>query len=808
MTASTPDHDVSGLSLDDQLALLSGADFWRTHGVPAEGIPSLMLSDGPHGIRAQYEGGDNLGLASSVPSTCFPPAVTLASSWSPALVREVGEALGREARALGVDVVLGPGLNLKRHPFGGRSFEYLSEDPLLSGDLAAAMVQGIQSNGVGACLKHFAVNNQEHRRFVIDAIVDERTLRELYLRGFERAVRASSPATIMAAYNLVNGEHATDSHQLLTRILREQWGFDGLVMSDWGAEADRVAGVIAGMDLEMPGGAQRERSLRAAVRKGRLTHEQIATCAGRVAALARRLERARTEAGEAPSMDALLEPHDALARRAAAASAVVLRNEPVDTSADSARTLPLSVEPGSRVALLGAFAEHPRYQGSGSSLVTPTRLTSARSAIGEAVESAGATLHYAPGYEPVRSERDDQLLAEAVDVARDAQLAIVMVGLPPVAESEGFDRDTLSLPAQHDALVRAVAAVAQRTVVVLSTGAAVALPWRTEVDAILLAHLGGQASGGAVADALFGRVEPSGRLTETWFERESDIAADAWFPGGRRQVQYREGLLVGYRWSCTVEVDVQYPFGFGLGYGASEWASPELSDAAPLGSGDSVTVSVEVSNTSGIERTELVQVYARDLSGTVPRPHRELVGYARATLAPAERRRVEVTVWADDLRYWSIDDDQWMLPRGRVELELARDAEHVEFVLAVDLAGDGDEPARRESARSATVAASDAEFTALLGRSIPLPQTDRPFTRESTLGDLRASWVGRLFWSIVAKQVGNDTRNDDVTRLMYERSMLELPIRGLAQMSGGRVGWWVVDVIVWLANLSPRRAID
>ncbi len=807
MNERTPDHDVSGLSLDDQLALLSGADFWRTHAVPAEGIPSLMLSDGPHGIRAQYDGGDNLGLASSVPSTCFPPAVTLAASWNPALVREVGEAVGREARALSVDVVLGPGLNLKRHPFGGRSFEYFSEDPLLSGDLAAAAVQGMQSQGVGACLKHFAVNNQEHRRFVIDAIVDERTLRELYLRGFERAVRTSSPATVMAAYNLVNGEHATDSRRLLTEILRDDWGFDGLVMSDWGAEADRVAGVAAGMDLEMPGGAQRERALRAALRDGTLAHEQVATSAGRVAALARTLSRARSAAGKAPTMDALLEPHDALARRAAAASAVVLRNEPVSSEPDSAHVLPLALTPTSSVALIGAFAEQPRYQGSGSSLVTPTRLTTALEALTEAAAKVGATLRYAPGYEPVRSDRDEALLAEAVETARDAELAIVMVGLPPIAESEGFDRDTLALPAQHDELVRAVAAVARRTVVVLSTGAAVSLPWRDEVDAIVLAHLGGQASGDAVADALLGHVEPSGRLTETWFEHERDIAADDWFPGGTRHVQYREGLLVGYRWSSTAEVPVQYPFGFGLGYGASEWSAPAISSEAPLAPGENVTVSVEIANTGSMERSELVQVYAHDLSGTVPRPRRELVGYARATLAPGEHRRIDVTVQADDLRYWSIDVGRWMLPRGRVELELARDAERVRFVLPLDLAGDDRAPTVVVPAGVATVAVSDDEFSASLERSIPQPQPDVPFTHESTLGDLRASLVGRAFWSVVSRQVGSDARNDEVTRIMYERSMLELPIRGLAQMSGGRVGWRTVDLIVKLANLTRFRAV-
>ncbi len=777
--------DASALTVDEQLSLLSGADFWRTRALPEHSIPSAMLADGPHGLRAQLEATDHLGLASSVAATCFPPAATLASSWNEQLVHEVGEAVGREARALGVDVVLGPGLNIKRHPLCGRNFEYYSEDPLLSGLLAASAVRGIQSTGVGACLKHFAVNNQEHRRFVIDAIVDERTLHELYLRGFEIAVRESAPRMVMAAYNRINGDHATDARWLLTDNLRERWGFDGVVVSDWGATADRPAAVTAGMDLEMPGGAGTEPALRAALADGTLDPAHVTLSAQRVIDLAVQAQDARAHA--APTMDELLDPHDALARRAAAASSVVLTNDGI---------LPLT--PGTRVALIGAFAEAPRYQGSGSSLVTPTRLTTAR----EALEAAGLEVSYSPGYEPVRSAPDAALIAEAVVVARDAEVAIVMVGLPGIAESEGFDRETLALPAQHDALVAAVSAANPRTVVALNVGSPVLLPWRDDVAAILVSYLGGQASGGALADVLLGVIEPAGRLAETWPAAQSDVAADPYFPGDLAQVHYREGLFVGYRHATTTGVSPAFAFGHGLGYGASVWGTAHTS-AATLAADATVTVTVTVTNIGERARTELVQVYAHDRSGVVLRPRRELVGFARATLEPGETRAVEVEVAADALRFWDVRVHDWALPHGPVDLELARSSDAIESTVAIEVLGSASDSAEAPSV--APIAASDEQWARRLGRAIPTPTPARPFTRESTLGDIGGTLTGRALRSAVMRMapVSAEDRADPASLALIERSIDELPLRGLAQMSQGRVGWKVVDAVVAFANRRP-----
>lgn len=781
--------DATSLSTDEQLSLLSGADFWRTRALPEHGIPAAMLADGPHGLRAQLEATDHLGLASSVAATCFPPAATLASSWDEELVQEVGAAVGREARALGVDVVLGPGMNIKRHPLCGRNFEYSSEDPLLSGLLAASAVRGIQSIGVGACLKHFAVNNQEHRRFVIDAIVDERTLHELYLRGFEIAVRASAPRMVMAAYNRINGDHATDAGWLLTGILRDRWGFDGVVVSDWGATADRPAAVTAGMDLEMPGGAGTEPALRAALAEGSLDPADVALSAQRVIDLAVQAQDARADV--TPTMAELLDPHDALARRAAAASSVVLTNDGI---------LPLA--PGTRVALIGAFAETPRYQGSGSSLVTPTRLTTAR----DALAAAGLDVTYARGYEPVRSAADPVLIADAVAVARDAEVAIVMVGLPGIAESEGFDRDTLALPAQHEALVAAVAAANPRTVVALSVGAPVLLPWRDDVAAILLSYLGGQASGGALADALIGVVEPAGRLAETWPAAQGEVAADLFFPGDDAQVHYREGVFVGYRHATTAGLAPAFAFGHGLGYGSTEWGAARAS-AASLAEGGRLTVTVDVTHTGDRPRRELVQVYAHDRSGVVLRPRRELVGFARATIAPGETRAVEVEVAADALRFWDVRVHDWALPRGTVDLEIGRSSASIEAVVSVDVAGTASDSAEPPS--TAPIAASDEQWARRLGRAIPTAAPARPFTRESTLGDIGGTLVGRTLRSAVMRMapVSAEDRVDPASMALIERSIDELPLRGLAQMSQGRMSWAVVDAVVALANRRPLRAL-
>lgn len=773
------------LSMDEMLTLVEGQDFWTTRAFPHAGIPSVRLADGPHGIRLQAGDADHLGIAASTPSTCFPPAATLSSSWDLDLIEEVGAAVGREARTFGVGVVLGPGLNIKRHPMCGRNFEYYSEDPLLSGMFAAAAVRGIQHEGVGACLKHFAVNNQEHRRFVIDAVVDERTRRELYLRGFEIAVKESAPRVVMAAYNRVNGVHCADDHELLTGVLRDEWGFAGAVVSDWGAENDRVAGIRAGMDLEMPGGVNRLAELRVAVNDGRLPAAAVADSARRIADLA----DLANDAGASTLPEEMVEEHDAIARRAAAASAVVLTNN---------GTLPLA--PTTRVALIGAFAEQPRYQGSGSSLVTPTRITTAHHALSE----AGVDVTFAAGYEPVHAASDEALIAEAVQVAKEADVAVVMVGLPGIFESEGFDRDHLELPAQHNTLIAAVAAVAPRTVVLLSNGSPVLMPWVDQVDAVVECYLGGQASGGAVADILLGVVEPAGRLAETFPAAQADVAADPYFPGGSQQVQYREGLFVGYRHTTTHGIAPLFPFGHGLGYGRTEWSSI-IVDHDTIDLDGTVTISVIVTNTGDCATSDVVQVYSHDQTGIVLRPRRELVGYAKVHLPVGTSSTVRIEVPTARLAFWDTRSGSWQVPGGVFTMEVGRSSEQIEAALPVTVHGGVSVSAEPPSTPAISV--TDADFARRLGRPIPAPRATRPFTRDTTMGDLSVTIIGRMLRSIMNRSSGLTADTDPATAAMMARATDELPLRGLVQFSAGKTNWRFVDSVIMLANRRPFAAI-
>ncbi|MFF5229616.1 glycoside hydrolase family 3 C-terminal domain-containing protein [Dactylosporangium sp. NPDC000521] len=772
------------LTLTQRIRLLSGGDVWRTRALPEAGVPAAVLSDGPHGLRFQADAGDHLGVTGSERSTCFPTAVTIASAWDEDLAERIGQALAVEARALGVDVVLGPGLNIKRHPLCGRNFEYFSEDPLLSGRLAAAMVTGLQHHGVGACLKHFAVNNQESHRFVVDAVVDERTLRELYLSGFEHAVKAGRPWLVMAAYNNVNGHPATQHHRLLTGILRDEWGFDGLVVSDWAATNDRVAAVAAGMDLEMPGSQGLfDREVEEAVTSGRLPADLVTGSAQRVLDLVARSARTR---GPAIPVD----DHDALARRAAAEGTVLLTNDGV-----------LPLDPGRPVALIGAFAQRPRFQGSGSSQVAPTRITT----VLDELTRRGVTVTYAPGYDPVHARPDPALIAEAVAAARAADVAVVMVGLPPSKESEGFDRTDLALPAQHDDLVAAVCAANPRTVVALSNGAPVLMPWKDAPAAIVESYLGGQTGGAGLADVLYGDAEPSGRLAESFPASLEDVAADPYFPGDPHQVEYREGLYVGYRYHTTAQREPLFPFGHGLSYTTFAWDGIGV-DRPTVQAGDDVTVTVTVTNTGSRPGADVVQVYRHDRTGVVSRPRRELAGFAKVRLQPGERQTVTVAVAARAFAFYDVRVADWRIPSGAHDLEVARSSTDVVGVVTVTVEGGLDGAAA--TAAEPLVAADDEQFRQRLGHPVPRPRPVRPFTRQSTLDEVGTTRPGRLLKAILWRMapIDDDVRADPAALAMYEHGINELPLRGAAIFSGGRLRLGAVDALVHVFNGEPGRA--
>ncbi|MFF1301918.1 glycoside hydrolase family 3 C-terminal domain-containing protein [Streptomyces sp. NPDC058307] len=665
--ATSHHHGAAELSLDEKTALLSGRDMWTTKPAEGAGIPALVLSDGPHGVRRQRMD-SGLGLYDSHPATCFPPAVALASSWDPELVGRVGEALGREARALGVDVLLGPGVNIKRSPLCGRNFEYLSEDPLLSGVLGAAHVAGVQSRGVGSSVKHFAANNQESDRMRVSADVDERTLREIYLPAFERIVTQARPATVMCAYNKVNGTYAAENRWLLTQVLREEWGFDGLVVSDWGAVNNRVAALLAGTDLEMPGTHRRtDAEVADAVRSGALDEAVVDTALARLRGLA---ERVRAQADPvAVDFDA----HHRLAREAAADCLVLLKNHH--------QALPLA--PNGRIAVIGEFATNPRYQGGGSSHVNATRVESPLEEL--RVLLPEAQVEFAQGYDTAGSADAGVLREEAVALAGQAGTAVLVIGLREADESEGFDREHVQLPADQVELIRSVAQAARRTVVVLLNGGVVSLEgWHDDVDAVVEAWLPGQAGGGAIADVLTGRVDPSGRLPETMPFRLADTPSFLNFPGEQGHVRYGEGVMVGYRYYETADVAVRYPFGHGLSYTSFKQSGFQVTPTGP----DTATVSVTVTNTGERSGKHVVQVYVAAPERPVSSPARELRGFTKVALAPGETTTVEIDLDRRAFAYWDITRGDWTVAAGQYRVQLADNAHAVVATATLDLAGD------------------------------------------------------------------------------------------------------------------------
>lgn len=658
--------------LERKALLTTGADYWSTQEIAELGLPRIRLSDGPHGLRVQDDDNpDHLGLGRSLPATCFPPAVTLASSWDPDLVRGVGAALAREARFRGVDVVLGPGIEIKRSPLCGRNFEYYSEDPLLTARLAGAMVQGLQSQGVGACIKHFACNTQETDRLRVSADVDERSLREIYLRAFELAVREANPWTIMSAYNRVNGVFASESPWLLTEVLREEWGYDGVVVSDWGAVHDPVAAVAAGLDLRMPGQPDDGR-VRDALAEGTLDEAVVDRVVERLRLLARRTERSRA-AGLSVDFDA----HHDLARRAAAAGAVLLH--------DDAALLPIDPAQIGSIAVIGELGRTPRYQGAGSSAVNATRVVSALDAF-RARLGATSSIAFAPGYVLWPGDDAAGLLDDAVTLARSSDLVVLFLGLPAAYEAEGRDRTTITLPADQVALVEAVAAAAPAVVVALCNGSAVSTAgWRGAVGSIVEFWLTGQAHGDAVVDVLLGVVNPSGKLPETVPIRLEDTSSYLDFPGELGHVRHSEGIHVGYRWFDARRLEVDYPFGHGLSYTKFDYSDLDVAvhDRDDV---TAVSVSITLTNTGARAGADVVQVYVCDHSGILQMPESELRAFAKVHLDAGTSRRVLLAISRADLEHFH-PEIGWVFAGGRMEVYVGASSRDIRLQATVEVPG-------------------------------------------------------------------------------------------------------------------------
>jgi beta-glucosidase len=675
MSIPGDDHD-NGTALDAKASLTAGADYWSTAAPPDLGIRSIRMADGPHGLRVQDDDNpDHLGLGRSLPATCFPPAVTLASTWDPALIRQVGEALGREALSQGVDVVLGPGINIKRSPLCGRNFEYYSEDPLLAGRLASAMVAGLQSQGVAACVKHFAVNNQETDRLRVSADVDERALREIYLRAFEVVVREADSWTVMSAYNRINGVPASENFWLLTELLRGEWGFAGAVVSDWGAVRDSVAAVEAGLDVRMPGPPPDTR-VAAAVTNGSLSEEVVEKVAARLRLLAERIAASRPAAAE---MDE--EAHHQVTRRAASQGAVLLHND--------AGLLPVDPSRERSIAVIGELARTPRYQGAGSSAVNPRRLVTGLEALQSRLDGV-TDVTFSPGYAEDGDADADTLVKDAVALAADTSLVLIFLGLPPAAEAEGRDRTSIELPANQVELLRAVAAVNPRVVVALSNGSPVTTAgWRNTAGAIVEFWLTGQAHGETIADVLLGEVNPSGKLTETVPVRLEDTPSYLNFPGEHGHVRYGEGIYVGYRWYDARAIDVDYPFGHGLSYTTFDYSDLEVT-VRELEDPVAFTIALTITNSGSREGAEVVQVYVGDHSGALQMPVRELRGLAKVRLPAGASERVTLDIRRNDLQHVH-PEAGWIFTGGEMEVCVGSSSRDLRLRASIEVPGHADE---------------------------------------------------------------------------------------------------------------------
>ena len=773
---------IQKMTLEEKAAFLSGKGEWQTWDFERLGIPSMYCSDGPHGIRKQAGAGDHLGLNPSLPATCFPTAATMANSWDPELGEEIGKALGEEAEVQDVHVVLGPGLNIKRSPLCGRNFEYFSEDPYLAGKMAAGYVRGIQSKGRYACPKHFAVNSQELRRMAMNAVLDERTLREIYLTGFEIAVKEGGAKAIMTSYNQVNGTYSNENTHLLKDILRDEWGYDGIVITDWGGSNDHIKGVAAGSDLEMPTpGMDSARQIVKAVQEGRLSEEAVDACVDRLLEAVLTLTKEGAEGERKPeAFDT--EAHHALARKAASESAVLLKNQ------DS--ILPL--KPGTRVALIGDFAFEPRYQGAGSSMVNATKLDK----MSELIKEYDLTVvGMARGYMRT-GETDTVMEKEAVDLAQSADVVLYCFGLDELSESEGVDRTHMRIPQNQISLLEAVARVNENVVGVLSAGAAVEMPWQTSLKALLHGYLYGQAGAGAMLDILTGKVNPSGRLNETYPVRYEDTPAFKYFPSEERNSEYREGLYVGYRYYDTAKVRVLYPFGFGLSY--TEFKYSDLTV-------DQYGAEFTLTNTGDMDGAEAAQLYVGMKDARVFRPEKELKGFQKVFLRAGESRKVRIPFDDKTFRYWNVRTNRWEVEGGTYTIMIGASCLDIRLSTEADVEGTTETwpyyTNRMPSYYSGLISqVEDKEFEELLGTPIPYGKWSGDLTVNDAICQMyyAKSPIARFAYKKLTqmKKKSEEAGKPDLNVLF----IYNMPFRAIAKMTGGMVSMEMVEGIVTMVN--------
>ena len=778
---------IDQLTLKEKASLISGKDFWQTVNIDKVGIPSAFLSDGPHGVRRQAAAADHLGLNASIPATCFPTAATMANSWDPELGEGLGERLGQEAAVQKVNILLGPGTNTKRNPLCGRNFEYFSEDPYLAGKMAAGYIRGIQSNGISACVKHFACNNQEENRMTLDSVLDERTFRELYLTAFEIAVKEGKTKSIMSAYNLINGVYANENEHLLVDILRKEWGFDGLVVTDWGGNNDGVLSLKCGNQLEMPGTPDRPEEVIKVIENGELEESVLDDCVDKLLeTVFTTMEEGVNKAPEKFDVD----EHHAFAKKCAEESAVLLKNDGV---------LPLNKE--EKVAFIGDFLFLPRYQGAGSSIVNPTKLDNTNDLLAKSelniVGSARGFNRY--------GKKSKKLFNEAIELAKKADTVVLYLGLDEVTEAEGLDRQNLNLENNQIELVTAIKELGKKIVVVLSCGSAVEIPFIFDINGLLHCYLNGQAGAEATLHILEGKVNPSGKLSETLPVKYEDVASGDNFPSHTRTIEYREAYGVGYRYFEKANVEVRFPFGFGLSYTKFEYANLKISDKG---------VSFEVKNVGDVDGKEVAQLYVGLKNSEVIRPVKELKGFAKVALKAGESKKVEIAFDDKTFRYFNTATNKWEIEKGIYDIYVGASSDDIRLIGTIEQAGTGakapyDIGDLPHYAEGRLRKIPDEEFALLLGRSIP--DGSLPFYKKNrlvvdyntTMSELRYAkrWIGRLVgkvipWFVrVLRKFGNRVLANTLVM-----GVVHQPMRGMSRFSGGGLRMSQLDGLIMIFN--------
>ncbi len=777
--------DILGkLTTKEKADLCNGKDVWHLNGIERLDIPSVTLTDGPHGLSLKKS---DSNVCEDVTATCFPPAVTTAASWDRELLYRMGEAMGQECLSKKVSIILGPGVNIKRSPLCGRNFEYFSEDPLVAGELAASLINGIQSKGVGTSLKHFAVNSQERRRLVIDSVVDERALREIYLTAFEIAVKKSQPWTVMSAYNRTNGEYCTENGYLQNKILREEWGFEGIVMSDWGAVNNRVRGIGNGCDLEMPSSyGYGTEKICDAVKKGDLDQKHLDTAADRMLTL---IEKSRKALGEYSYSK---QEHHSLAAEICESSVVLLKNENNFLPLDKSKT----------VAVIGEMAEHPRYQGEGSSIIVPTKITGAL----EELKKEGYKITYAPAYSKKEDVLHKDKLETALSAASEADRVLLFIGLTEEYEKEGFDRKTMNLPSSHNRLTEEILKVNKNVCVVLSGGSPVIMPWVKDVPAILNGYLGGQASGTALARIISGKVCPSGKLAETYPLCESDVPCSSHYPATGLTAEHRESVYVGYRYYDTAKKEVLFPFGYGLSYTEFEYSDITLS-SDKIKDTDTLTVTCRIKNVGKRDGAEIIQLYVRDEESTLFRPEKELRDFCKVFLRAGEEKEISFRLSKRAFAYYNISINDWHVETGTFEILIAASGRDIRLRAKVEVESSlpqAEIPDYRQSApcyyEAAVKNVPDEQYRAILGRDIPptLHRDTDKFTSESCFADAKDTKWGKRIIKIITG--GKYSDPDAPGAEEWRSAVFEIPIRNIYNSNRSPLTEETAEGILMLLN--------